>query len=107
MPHKRSVDAKSLLHSIAVTLVGLVSAMALFSTPGQARTLVSQEEQRSQPNAQTQQSDTRQQGNKAVVVTGTILKDGSDFVLKDTSGTVYRLDAPEKAEPFEGKPVKV
>jgi len=27
--------------------------------------------------------------------------------LKDASGTVYRLDAPEKAGPFEGKAVKV
>ncbi len=44
---------------------------------------------------------------KAVVVTGTIVKNGSDFVLKDASGIVYRLDAQDKAAPFENKSVKV
>jgi len=45
--------------------------------------------------------------DKATVFTGTIVKHGSDFVLRVQSGAVYRLDAPAKAEPFEGKPVKV
>jgi uncharacterized protein YdeI (BOF family) len=73
-------------------------------------TLTSQEPQQHpqpQPKPDTPQPDTPQQGAKAVVVSGTIIKSGSDFVLKDTSGTVYRLDSPEKAEPFEGKSVKV
>jgi len=100
--------------------VPLVSAMALLLIPGQAMGVVMQEPQQHpqpQPNQppdqpdqakpDTQQPDTPQQGAKAVVVTGMIVKSGSDFVLKDASGTVYRLDAPEKAEPFEGKSVKV
>jgi len=44
---------------------------------------------------------------KAVVVTGTIVRNGGDYVLRDSSGTIFRLDAPNKAQPFEGKPVKV
>src|SRR5580658_4308747 len=38
---------------------------------------------------------------------GTIVKDGSELVLRASSGDVYRLDTPEKAQKFEGKPVKV
>jgi|SRR5580700_5130848 hypothetical protein len=97
MHQTRLVAAKGLVYSMTVALVTLFSAT----------TLVSQEPQHPQSKPDTQQPDTPQQGNKAVVVTGTIVKSGSDFVLKDTSGTVYRLDAPEKAEPFEGKSVKV
>jgi hypothetical protein len=48
-----------------------------------------------------------QQAAKTVVVTGTIVKSGSSVVLRDSNGTVYQLDAPEKAEPFVGKSVKV
>jgi hypothetical protein len=44
---------------------------------------------------------------KSTIFTGTIVKHGSDFVLRDQSGAVYRLDAPSKAQPYEGKPVKV
>jgi uncharacterized protein YdeI (BOF family) len=109
MQHTR-IAAKGLLYSIAVALVTLASATALLSTPVQAMTLTSQEPQQHpqpQPKPDTPQPDTPQQGAKAVVVSGTIIKSGSDFVLKDTSGTVYRLDSPEKAEPFEGKSVKV
>ncbi len=109
----RLVAAKGLLYSMTIALVTLVSATALVLTPGQAMALVLQEPQQhpqpkpDQPKPDTQQPDTQQPVNKAVVVTGTIVKSGSDFVLKDPSGTVYRLDAPEKAEPFEGKSVKV
>jgi hypothetical protein len=57
-----------------------------------------------------QQPDTPQPdqpATKAVVVTGTIVKSGSSFVLRDSSGAVYQLDAQEKAQPYEGKSVKV
>jgi len=106
MDRRRSVPAKSLLYSIVVALVTLVSAMALLFTPGSAMALVSQQPQYAQPNPGTQQSGS-EPTTKAVVITGTIIKSGSDFVLKDPSGTVYGLDAPEKVEPFEGKSVKV
>jgi hypothetical protein len=42
-----------------------------------------------------------------VVVTGTIVRNGGDYVLHHSSGTVFRLEAPEKAQPFEGKPDRV
>jgi hypothetical protein len=114
MRHQKSlVTARGLLYSMAVALVPTVTATALVLTPVRSMALVSQEPQQhpqpkpDQQKPDTQPPDTSQQTNKAVVVTGMIVKSGSDFILKDASGTVYKLDAPEKAEPFEGKSVKV
>lgn len=45
--------------------------------------------------------------SKTIVVTGTILKDGANLVLKDLAGKTYRLDASDKAGPFEGMSVKL
>ncbi len=39
--------------------------------------------------------------------TGTIERNGEQFVLRETSGQIYRLDDPKDAQPFEGKPVTV
>jgi hypothetical protein len=44
---------------------------------------------------------------EAEVFTGTIVRDGTVLVFRDQSGKVYRLNAPEKAHPFEGKPVRL
>ncbi|WP_263356410.1 DUF5818 domain-containing protein [Acidicapsa ligni] len=38
---------------------------------------------------------------------GTIVKDGSTFVLRASSGSVYRLDNQQKASQFENKSVRV
>jgi hypothetical protein len=62
-------------------------------------------QQSSQDKPDSSQPD--QQAAKAVVITGTIAKNGSSFVLRDSSGTVYQLDAQDKAQPYEGKSVKV
>ena len=86
-----------ILCSMALISVYCVSAMAMQSLK-QGTALVSGDS--SQPNGS--------QGNsKASVFTGTIIKNGSYIVLRDSSGTIYRLDAPEKAAPFEGKSVTV
>lgn len=64
-----------------------------------------------QPQTQPQQPQTQQQqpnqSQKAGVFTGTIVKDGHQFALRDASGTIYKLDDSERAKPYEGKPVKV
>lgn len=44
---------------------------------------------------------------KVVIVTGTIIRNGGDYVLRDWPVTVFRLHSPEKDRPFEGRPVKV
>ena len=56
------------------------------------------------PVIQEQQQPKQEQ---ALTFTGTVVKDGEQFTLRDSSGIVYLLDDTEKAQPFEGKPVKV
>jgi hypothetical protein len=38
---------------------------------------------------------------------GTVVKAGEAYVLRDGAGTVFKLDDSESARPFEGKAVKV
>jgi hypothetical protein len=58
------------------------------------------------PVIQEQQQDQPKQ-EQALTFTGTVIKDGEQFTLRDSSGVVYLLDDSAKAKPFEGKPVKV
>jgi hypothetical protein len=52
---------------------------------------------------------TQAQQNQAqhATFTGTVVRAGEQFVLREASGRIYRLDDPHHAQPFEGKVVKV
>ena len=63
-------------------------------------------EDRQAPMAQSPQEDAAKAA-KSAVYSGTIVPQGSVFVLRDAAGTLYRLDDASKAQPFAGKPVKV
>jgi hypothetical protein len=56
---------------------------------------------------QPQQAQPQQPQNKSATFTGTIVLDGGQYLLHDSSGQLYKLDDPERAKPFEGKAVKV
>jgi uncharacterized protein YdeI (BOF family) len=57
---------------------------------------------------QTQPQQQPDQGQaKAATFTGTIVKNGDQYLLRDSSGQVFGLDDSAKAKPFEGKTVKV
>ncbi|MGA7857046.1 MAG: DUF5818 domain-containing protein [Terracidiphilus sp.] len=57
---------------------------------------------------QTPQPDqTQQMPAKSASFTGTVVKEGDQYVLRDSSGEVYKLDDSTKAQQFEGKQVKV
>ncbi len=56
--------------------------------------------------AQPQQQPDQSQA-KSATFTGTVVKDGSDYMLRDSSGSIFKLDDAERAKPFEGKTVKV
>ncbi|MGA8086585.1 MAG: DUF5818 domain-containing protein [Terracidiphilus sp.] len=45
--------------------------------------------------------------SKTTTFTGTVVKDGEQYVLRDSSGSVYKLDDSSRAQAFEGKTVKV
>jgi hypothetical protein len=99
--HNQFLTSRGFLCCIAIAAVYCISAMAIqpqFGQPQQRSLESAQQQQPSQPN---------QPSTGAVVVTGTIVKNGSNLVLRDTSGAVYQLDAQDKAQPYEGKSVKV
>ena len=60
-------------------------------------------------SANSPPASTEQQSNhKAKVFSGTILKNGDNYVLSDSASKLsYVLDDAEKASPYEGKKVKV
>jgi uncharacterized protein YdeI (BOF family) len=64
-----------------------------------------------QDEALSQQQPDQGQANqgqaKSATFTGTIVRDGEQYVLRDSSGQVLGLDNSEKAKQFEGKTVKV
>jgi uncharacterized protein YdeI (BOF family) len=47
------------------------------------------------------------QDAKTATFSGTVVKDGEQYVLRDSSGSVYKLDDSSRAQAFEGKTVKV
>ena len=64
--------------------------------------------QPAQPDqAQPQQPQPDQNQPQTATFTGTVVKNGDQFALRDSSGAVYTLDDSQRAKPFEGKTVKV
>jgi hypothetical protein len=61
------------------------------------------------PPSQTppDQAMPNQDSSKTATFTGTVVKDGEQYVLRDSSGSVYKLDDTSRAQAFEGKTVKV
>lgn len=51
---------------------------------------------------QAQQSQTQ-----SAIFAGTIQRDGEQFLLREESGQIYRLDSSRLAQPYEGQSVKV
>ncbi len=67
----------------------------------------SQDQTQPQPQPQPDQGQAQPQKTESKTFTGTVLKSGSQYVLRDSSGQVYKLDDAESAKPYEGKAVKV
>jgi uncharacterized protein YdeI (BOF family) len=47
------------------------------------------------------------QDSKSTSFTGIVMKNGEQYVLRDSSGSVYKLDDSSRAQSFEGKTVKI
>lgn len=97
-------------------LLGLSScALMLASVPAFAATTpnsaspipVIQEPQTPPSQTPPDQAMPNQDSSKATTFTGTVVKDGEQYVLRDSSGGVYKLDDSSRAQAFEGKTVKV
>ena len=94
-----------------------VSVCALFLVSAQAQGTASSYSASPMPVIQEPQSPPSQtppdqampnpDQSKTTTFTGTVVKDGEQYVLRDSSGSVYKLDDSSRAQAFEGKTVKV
>lgn len=48
-----------------------------------------------------------QQQTQAAQFKGTVLRNGEQFLLRDVSGQIFRLDDPQRVQAFEGKAVTI
>jgi len=64
------------------------------------------EQQPALQRGQSANSQAEQQPSAQTFI-GTIVKDSTEYVLKDSSGTTYHLDHQDKAKQYEGKQVKI
>lgn len=99
------------MRSIRCSLRNLVdllalSAMALLFALAWGNPFISDGTAFAQGRAQAQQRPDQGQARSGTF-TGTVVKDGSDYMLRDSSGEIFKLDDAERAKPFEGKTVKV
>jgi hypothetical protein len=88
-----------------LVLGSTISALALACALAWA-VPISTSSAKAQDQAQPQQQPDQGQA-KSATFTGFIIKIGDDYVLHDWSGTLYKLDDPDRAKPFEGEAVKV
>jgi hypothetical protein len=100
------------LSLFAITVLLGYAAHAMRPGLGSSEAAVYAQQQAPAPQAPDQAQPAQPQPGqtataKSTVFMGTIVKDGSEYVLRASSGDVYKLDMPSKAQPFEGKSVKV
>jgi uncharacterized protein YdeI (BOF family) len=97
-------------------LLGLSSCALLLAsvqawgatTPSSASPMpVIQEPQTPPSQTPPDQAMPNQDSSKSATFTGTVVKDGEQYVLRDSSGSIYKLDDSSRAQAFEGKTVKV
>jgi uncharacterized protein YdeI (BOF family) len=111
--HSRIFTPRGILCSVAIAMVYCISVLAMQPMLGQSLSLRLQAAQQPQDMPDTQQPDSQTPNpdqklpKKTVVLNGTIVRSGDAFVLRDPSGTDYKLDDQEKAGFFAGKSVKV
>jgi hypothetical protein len=82
----------------ALIAVALTFAIAWGSPFVGAGAALAQDQAQQQPD---------QNQSKSSTFTGKVVKNGDGYALRDSSGAIYGLDDPARAQPFEGKTVKV
>ena len=97
---KRYLADLSLLAALAVALA--LAWGGPFAGTSSARAQQQQMPAQAQPQQQPDQGQT-----KSTTFTGTVVKNGHYYVLRDSSGAIYKLDDPDRAKHFEGRPVMV
>jgi uncharacterized protein YdeI (BOF family) len=77
------------------------------SQPDQAQPQPQQQPDQAQPQPQSQPDQATGQAKAGSTFTGTVVKNGEQYMLRDSSGQIFGLDDSSKAQAFEGKSVKV
>jgi Protein of unknown function (DUF5818) len=102
---------------IKLTMIGVsASALILASAQAWASSTVAnaatpmpviQEPQAPPSQAKPDQAQPNPDSARSSTFTGIVMKDGEQYVLRDSSASVYKLDDSSRAQSFEGKTVKV
>jgi hypothetical protein len=98
-----AITAQGVLSLVAIAVMLGYAAHELQLAPQQS---VAASAQDPQPAASATQQTQPVEGKPAIFA-GTIVQLGSTFLLRGSSGSVYRLDDPSRAQRFAGLPVKV
>ena len=110
---KRNVFDLSVLGALTLALAVVWGSPFVGTSPAFAQDQAQPQQQpgQTQPaqpdQAQPQQPQPDQNQAQTATFTGTVVKNGDQFALRDSSGAVYTLDDSQRAKPFEGKTVKV
>jgi len=102
---KRSLFDLSILGAMALAFA--LAWGSPFSSAGSTPAQDKAQPQQPQPDQAQPQQQPDQTQAKSATFTGTVVKNGDQYALRDSSGAVYTLDDAERAKPFEGKTVKV
>lgn len=86
--------------------MSVVAALAFAFALAWGRPFVSPPAGHAQDVAQPQQQAAQDQAN-AEFFTGTVVRNGDTYALRDSSGAIYGLDDSQRVGPFEGEAVKV
>jgi hypothetical protein len=102
---------RDLFVGLSISAVLFISALAwgspFVSANSAPPAVQAQEQSTTPPKDQAQPQPGQDQSQPAKVFTGTVLKRGSSFVLRDGAGHVFKLDDQASAKPYAGKAVKV
>jgi uncharacterized protein YdeI (BOF family) len=121
---KRNLIDVSVLSAIALAFALAWGSPFVVTSSARAQDKAQPQQQQpnqAQPQQQPDQAQPQQQPDQAqpsqqqpdqsqaqtATFTGTVVKNGDQYALRDSSGAVYKLDDPDRAKPFEGKTVKV
>jgi len=105
-PLPRRYTTMELRNRILTSLSALYLIVIAFTSGSHARTIHAKSEQ--SMNATLEPSQSAEESiSTPEAFTGTILRSGIDFLLRDTSGEVYLVDAKEREDLFEGEHVRI
>jgi hypothetical protein len=104
--------------TVGLSLSAIVFAGALAwgspfvgASSSSAQTEAQRQQTQPDPTQQAQpgqtQPDLAQGKAQSKTFTGTVVKAGDSYALRDSTGQLFKLDDSERAQPFEGKAVKV